>query len=317
MALKNGLPAIRAEWLWRWQERGSITTFPLFGTGVLIVANNNRPQITFHQEKKGQIVKVTIRYWLAEGIILVPRWDPIEEHSDPVADGDIKSLGIEALKQRGMFQRKMGGQIFILIYQHVDDICAAQRQQVYIQKAYTPELQEIEKALAEIEARALRYAFVEPDTESLRPLIDRKEQVYAILPHIKEREAATKALRSKILGTLKEAERALRVMFISEPFVRWLDMNADGLLERPSKELLDNVQQLLVGLKNRLVNLYFELNKIKVRPIVRSLKLAQLYLRASIGAIGVVKVEIFDRQIMLAIKKLEQAQKLVGTVPAH
>ncbi len=127
MALKKEWPAIRAEWLWEWQERGTVKTSPLFGTRVLFVLCNSRPFKKWGRVEGGQPVFYKTRYWLAEGVLLVPRWDPLESHFDPERDKGVEELTRKELGQRGMY-RLEEGEVALLIYQHVEDVLHFKRQ---------------------------------------------------------------------------------------------------------------------------------------------------------------------------------------------
>jgi len=316
MALKACLPAIKAEWLWKWQEKGTLEVAPIdTGSGALIVTRTCRPQVTFHVLGKGQVKKITVRYYLATGTPLIPRWDPWEEHCDPVADEGAQTAGINGLKRRGMFRWQNREEVFVLIYQHLKDICAAERQQVHIQDAYSPELGEIEAALAEIEAAALEHISYGPGADVFQHLVQRKKSIYAILPHLTQREAAVKVLRNTILTELKMIEKSLRAVLISKPFEDLLGKAADGLPKDFTQELLAEIQAPLEGLKARLVNLYFGLHRIRVRPIVRPLRLAQNCLRMALGALEVVDVTVFERQVTRAANRIAQAQKALEEAP--
>ena len=302
MALKKGLPAIQARWLWDWQRRGSVRVESLLGTRVLIVQENGRPSKTYHRERDGKVTKETVRYWLGQGIILVPRWDLLDFHCDPVTDEGVKSLALNELKQRGMYRLK-DGTILVLIYQHVEDTLHFQRQQWHIRlERYAAELQKISTLLAEIEKRALtrislrKAPGIEPTGELgrlMRHYQHRRGEIHQILVYIAPRERAAEIL----VHTLR----------------RELQLNQKGiqgiLSSKPMKDLLASVPAPIEGMKAYLVKIYLNLNQMKVRPIVQPLKLAQHYLRGALGALDVGEPGRVVRQLELATENLRKAEQ--------
>lgn len=306
MALKGKLPAIRAEWLWDWQKSGTIEVESLLGTVVLIVAKNAKPSKTCYQQRDDKIIKNPSHYWLGQGVILVPRWDPLELHFDPIADDGVEALGLKELRQRGMY--RVNEKILVLIYQHIEDALHFQRQQWHIHlETYATELQKISALLTEVEERALAKIFlgVVPEIEAgeLGTLAcrykRRREKIHQILVRIAPRERAAEILVHALQQELQLAERGIR-----------------GILSSKSmKDLLAGVPTSLEGLRAYLVKIYLNLNQIKVRPIVRLLKLSQHYLRGGLGALAVGEIERFKHQLELAIKNLDKAQKSLQHPP--
>lgn len=306
MALKGKLPAIRAKWLWDWQRKGTIEVESLLGTMVLIVAKNAKPSKTCYQQRDDKIIKNPIHYWLGQGVILVPRWDPLELHFDPIADDGVEALRLEELRQRGMY--RVNEKILVLIYQHVEDALHFQRQQWHIHlKTYAAELQKISALLTEIEERALAKIFLRevPEIEAgelgtlARRYKRRREEIHQILVRIAPRERAAEILVHALQRELQLAEKGIR-----------------GILSSNSmKDLLAGVPTSLEGLRAYLVKIYLNLNQIKVRPIVRPLKLSQHYLRGGLGALAVGEIERFKHQLELVIKNLDKAQKSLQHPP--
>ena len=306
MALKGKLPAIRAEWLWDWQRSGTIEVESLLGTVVLIVAKNAKPSKTCYQQRDDKIIKNPSHYWLGQGVILVPRWDPLELHFDPIADDGVEALGLEELRQRGMY--RVNEKILVLIYQHVEDALHFQRQQWHIHlETYATELQKISALLTEVEERALAKIFLGavPEIEAgelgtlARRYKRRREEIYQILVRIAPRERAAEILVHALQRELQLTERGIR-----------------GILSSKSmKDLLAGVPTSLEGLRAYLVKIYLNLNQIKVRPIVRLLKLSQHYLRGGLGALAVGEIERFKHQLELVIKNLDKAQKSLQHPP--
>lgn len=299
MALKAGLPAIRAKWLWDWQERGTIKTVPLLGTRVLVVAENSRPFKTWHEFANGDVLKNATRYWMGEGVLCVPRWDPLDIHYDPIYDSGVKTLGLEELKEQGMY--RLNGKLLVLIYQHVEGALHFQRQQWHIRlERYAAELKEIRSFLNEIEDHALRKVFLEEAPAEVaelgvlaRRLRRRRQEIHQILVHIAPRERAAEILVNALWRELQLSQRGIQGVLSSKS----MEELFTGLLTR--KE----------GLRAYLVKIYLNLNQIKVRPIVRPLKLVQHYLRGGLGALDVGEIEMFRHQLESAIENLEKAQK--------
>jgi len=281
MALKEGLTAIRAEWLWVWKKSGSLKVNLLVDpkTRVFIVKENSRPSITFH-EKDG--AKRTIRYWLAQGTILNPRWDLLSHYFDPVADQGIEKLEPEKLVERFMFRLK-DGQIVVLIYQHVEDLSHFLRQQEHVQDDYTIQAGIISSKgmLDKIEDDFGRWL-----------LQDRKQQIDRILDRITSKEKAAKDLRNELAINLKSAEKSIRSILSSEPM----------------KELAKNKTVSAIGMIAHIVSIYTDLNKMKVLPLVPFINLTQFHIRGAIGALNVRELERACSHIESAIDHLQEAQ---------
>lgn len=301
MALKKGLLAIRAKWLWDWLERGTIQVVPLLGTsatGALVVVQDARPFKTCHQQEDGEAVKKAMRYWLGEGTLLVRRWDPLSIHYDPIADAQIATMGLDELKERGMYSLK-DGTMLVLIYQHIEDALHFQRQQWHIRlEAYAAELQEISALLAGIEERALAGISEEIRGEELGTLgiLDsryrhRREKIHTILTHLASRERAAEILIDTLRYELQLTQKSLQGVFTSKPM----------------EDLLNDVPTSVEGLRAYLVRIYRNLNQLRVRPIVRPLKLAQHYLRVALGALDVNEPLSLKHQLELALENLDKA----------
>jgi len=282
MALKEGLTAIRAEWLWVWTKSGSLKINLLVDpkTRVFVVTENSRPSITFH-EKDG--AKRTIRYWLAQGTILNPRWDLLSHYFDPVADQGIEKLEPEKLAERFMFRLK-DGQIVVLIYQHVEDLLHFLRQQEHVQDDYTIQARIIssKRMLDKIEDDFCRWF-----------LQDWKQQIDRILDRIISKERAAKDLRNKLAINLRSAEKSIGSILSCEPM----------------KELAKNNKTVsVIGMIAHMVSIYTDLNKMKVLPLVPFINLAQFHIRGAIGALQVREVERACSHIESVIYHLQEAQ---------
>jgi len=282
MALKEGLIAIRAEWLCTWIKNGSLKV-NLLGdpkTRVFVVTENSRSSITFHG-KDG--AKRTIRYWLAQGTILNPRWDLLSHYFDPVADHEVENLEPTELAERFMF-RLEDGQIAVLIYQHVEDLPHFLRQQEHVQNDYTIQARIISSKgmLDKIEDDFCRWF-----------LREWKQQIDRILDRIKLKESAAIDLRNELAKNLRSAEKSIRSILSSEPM----------------KELAKNSKTVSVtGMIVYMVSIYYDLNKMKVLPLVPFINLAQLHIRGAIGALHVREPERTCSHIESAIYHLQEAQ---------
>lgn len=299
MALRKDWSAIRAEWLWPWIRRGTVQVSPLFGSRVLLVARNAQPFKTRYKLKNGEVIKHPIRYRLGEGVILVPRWDPLDIHYDPVADDGVETLGPDELKKRGMYRLDekilvrrsikpfgfaiLDEKILVLIYQRVKDalhFVPLQRQQWHISlETYSKEFKEISTELREIEEHALKsISLKEPQ---------RKE--------ISEELGSAEILIEGLQGQVQLTKIGIKTVLISKPV----------------KDLTAGIPTSIEGLRAYLVRTYQSLTQIKVRPIVRVLKLAQYYLRGALRALDVGEIKRFQHQLELVIEKLEKSQRLL------
>lgn len=281
---------MRARWVWGWLSRGTLSAEPLFGTRVLLVLDNSRPQITHDG--------LTTRYWLGEGILLVPRWDPLELHYDPVADADVEKLSAEELAQRGML--RVDDQTLVLIYQHVDGVLHFQRQQWHIRlQKYAAELREIQEDLTILERKALEVLTEAPTDgrERFRALAevrkrrrDRRREIETILSvGVAPRERAAKILMAALKRELTSVRRRIGGVFNTATY-------RDLRSGRPvSKE----------GLRTYIADLYFDLEGVKVRPVVRRIKLAQRHLRLALGALDVSVYAELEKELKAAAEDLE------------
>ncbi|MDP3093876.1 MAG: hypothetical protein Q8N16_03885 [bacterium] len=288
MALKKGLLAIRAAWLWEWQEKGILEVASLFGTRVLIVAENARLRRTCYQ--KGG--KVSTRYWLGKGTILVPRWDPLKFHYDLVADKRVEIMSPEEQRERG-FYRLDNGDLLVLIYQHLEDALHFQRQQWHILlESYPQELQGISNNLAKIEERALEHS-----GDRLSGLgydyRRRREEIHRIITRLAGREKAAAILLKVLNEEIALAQKSLLFALSSQPV----------------KDLLKGISVNDQGLRAYLVRVYLNLSQMRVRPVVKSLARAQSNLRAALGSLAVGEASRMVHCIKLAIKNLEEAKK--------
>ncbi|MDP2926854.1 MAG: hypothetical protein Q8N65_01820 [bacterium] len=290
MALKEGWPAIRAEWLWDWQKRGTLKTVSLFGTKVLIVAENARPRKTCYRIKGEKTYRVLTRYWLGKGVLLVPRWDPLEFHYDPVADGEVEILDSTERKERGIY-RQDSGDLLVLIYQHLEDALHFQRQQWHMSlESYPEELQQIFNSLAKIEEKALEFS-----GDGLRGLDyrQRREEINRILTCLAGREKAAAILLRLFDEEITLAQKCLLATLSSQTV----------------KDLLKGSSVNDEGLRAYLVKIYQNLSQIGVKPIVKPLDLAQRQIRAALGSLDVGETSRMVHHIKLTIKSLEEAGK--------
>lgn len=297
MALKDGLLAIRAEWVWKWQKKGRLRTTSLFGTRVLIVDQSAYLGRVCHRGEEAEVVKVALRYWLGKGIFLVPRWDPLEEHRDPLADKGVESLSWAELRARGMCRLK-DGTIVLLIYQHVEDALHFQRQQHHIRlETYARELQRISVDLESIEAKAAAGGITDKlgnlDGDQRR----RRQKICLILTRLAERERAAEILLDILRQEISLAKRNLCATLSSKPMKDFL---AGVPVRRP---------KTIEGLRAYLVRIYQGLNQMKVRPLVTPLNLTQYHLREALGSLDVGEVTRLCRQLEQAIKCLEMADE--------
>jgi hypothetical protein len=299
MALKGGLPALRAEWVWKWQEKGRLKTTSLFGTRVLIVDQSAYLGRVCHRGKEAAVVKVTPRYWLGKGIFFVPRWDLLEEHRDPLADQGVESLSRAELRARGMCRLKDGA-IALLIYQHVEDAFHFQRQQNHIRlETYARELQRISVDLESIEAKAAAGRITDElgnlDADQRR----RRQEIYRILTQLASRERAAEILLDILRREISLAKRNLGATLSSKPMKDFL---AGVSAKRP---------KTIEGLRAYLTRIYQNLNQIKVRPLVTPLNLTQYHLREVLGSLDVCEVTRLCRQLEQAMKSLEAAERVL------
>jgi len=152
MALKPGLPAMRAESVWQWLKRGSLHAGPLYNTRVLLITENSQP------------VAGGIRYWLGRGVLLVPKWIKY------TGSENVSELDDAVLHQRGMY-RQQDGLMVMLIYQHVEDVLHLQRQQWHVYEGFRPtgkeitELTDIEKVAAGNEKHVARIVWQASERE--------------------------------------------------------------------------------------------------------------------------------------------------------
>jgi len=322
MALRKDWPAIRAKSLWDWMERGTVEVTPLFGTRVLLVAKNAQPFKTRYELKNGEIIKHPTRYWLAEGVVLVPRWDPLDIHYDPVADDGVETLGLDELKKRGMYRLNekilvkrsikpfgfaiLDEKIIVLIYQHVEGALHFQRQQWHISlETYSKELKEISTKLREIEEHVLKsISLKEPQRKEIseelgsveRNLKQRRKKIHKIvIKGISPRQKTAEILIEGLQGQVQLTKIGIKTVLISKPV----------------KDLIAGIPTSIEGLRAYLVRTYQGLTQIKVRPIVRVLKLAQYCLRGALGALDVGEIKRFQHQLELVIEKLEKSQRLL------
>lgn len=294
MALKKGWPAIRAAWLWKWQEDQVIETVPLFSTRVLIVAKNARPAKSYYKQINSETAKFTVRYWLSKGTILAPRWNPLKFHYDPVADKWLEFSSRDEQKTRGIY-RLDNGELLVLIYQHVEDALHFQRQLWHILlEDYPQELQKISSNLAVIEERAL-----ESSNGTLCALgydyRNRRQKIHQIMVKLTAREKAAEILLRVIEEEVGYIKRSLRSCLNSKPIKDFL------------KSGFTNTQ----GLKTYLIRSYLNLSQMGVRPIVKPLGLAQCQIRAALGSLDVLDVIRVVHHLELAVQNLEKAEKVL------
>lgn len=294
MALKKGWPAIRAAWLWKWQEDQGLETTSLFSTRVLIVAKNARPAISYYQQINSETAKFKVRYWLGKGTILVPRWNPLKFHYDPVADKGLEFLSRDEQKARGIY-RLDNGEFLVLIYQHVEDALHFQRQQWHIlSENYPEELREISSNLAVIEEKAL-----ESGNGTLCALgydyRHRRQKIHQIMVRLAVREKAAEILLRVIEEEVGYIKRSLR----------------NCLNSRPIKDFLKSGFTNTQGLKAYLVRSHLNLSQMGVRPIVKPLGLAQCQIRAALGSLDVLEVVRAIHHLNLAVENLEKAEKVL------
>ena len=292
MFLKKGWPAIRAAWLWKWQEDQVLETNPLFSTRVLIVAKNARPAKSYCRRINSETVKFKVRYWLGKGTILVPYWKPLKLHYDPVADRGLESLNRDEQKVKGIY-RLDNGELLVLIYQHVEDALYFQRQQWHILlENYPEELQKISSNLAIIEDKAL-----ESSNGTLCALgydyRNRRQKIHQIMTKLAAREKAAEILLRVIEEEVGYTKRSLR----------------NCLNSRSIKDFLKSGFANTQGLKAYLVRNYLNLGQMGVRPIVKPLGLAQYQIRAALGSLDVLEVIRAMHHLELAIQNLEKAEK--------
>ena len=302
-------------------ERGTVQVTPLFGTRVLLVAKNAQPFKTRYELKNGEVIKHPTRYWLGEGVILVPRWDPLEIHHDPVADKKVEILGVDELKESGLYRLDekilvrqsikpfgfaiLDEKILVLIYQHVEDALHFQRQQWHISlETYSKELKEISTELREIEEHVIKSISLKETQRieifrELSSLEDRyrrrRQKIRQILTHISPREKAAEMLIQALQREVQGVKRQIQIVLASKSV----------------KDLVAGVSTSVEGLRAYLVRLYMSLNQVKVRPIVRALKLVQYCLRGALGALDVGEIKRFQHQLELVIEKLEKSQRLL------
>lgn len=304
MALREDWPAIRAEWAWSWLARGTLSAEPLFGTRVLLVLDNSRPQKTWSKDEE----RTTTKYWLGEGTLLVPRWDPLEEHFDPVVDAGVEKLSAEELRARGMI--RVDGQILVLIYQHVDSALHFQRQQWHIRlERYAIELAKIQKQLNVLELNALGILAEAPadGRERLQALAevrehrrDRRREIEAILSvGVAPREKAAEILVVALKRELESVQHRIGGIFTTVTF----------------KKLRSGQPVDKEGLRAYLAGLYFDLEGIKVRPVVRRIKLAQRHLRLALGAHDVSAFAELERELKAAMGDIGLALPLLSHPP--
>ncbi len=290
MALKKGLPAIRAAWLWQWQQKMILKTTSLLGTRVLIVAENSRVVKSCSWQKNGKTGKIKARYWLAKGTILVPRWDRLKLHYDPVADKGVESLNAHEQKARGIYCLD-NGELVLLIYQHVEDVLHFQRQQWHIMlEVYPKELQKISNHLAAIEKKALTDNYDVLETLNYR---QRRAKIYGIVSHLAVRDKAAEILLKTLGQEIDDAKKSL----------------ANCLGSKSVKDFQRGTLTDTSNIRAYLARIYLNLSQIKVRPIVRSLTLAQYQLKLALGSLDLAESGPMVHHLELAIKNLEEAQK--------
>lgn len=305
MALNKGQPAIRAKQLWGWVESGTVKVSPLLGTRILIVARNSRPQVTWHRATVSGPEKHRTRYWWGTGVIFAPRWDPLKEHFDPIADdlAEIEKMSNHQLHQRGMY-RLRDGNVVILIYQHVADALHFQRQQWHIRLgSYGNELRRLQEALGVIEEVALAHvtapnppAEVLPQLEAAEnSLRQRRQQIETITTHLADRERAAAIL----IDALQRETTAVRNGILG------------SLQSQTLKDLLNGQPTNVAGLQRYLAQKHQRLDKILVRPIVRPVRRAQLGLCAAIGSLAVGNGDRAARQLNQTLRLLDGARAVL------
>lgn len=297
MALKKEWPAIRAEWLWEWQKRGTVNTSPLFGTHVLFTVCNSRPFKKWWRVENGEPVSYKTRYWLAEGILLVPRWDPLEIHFSPKKDKRVKELSQRELGQRGMY-RLEDGEVALLIYQHVEDVLHFQRQQWHIRlETYAAELAEIEDALSELEKIAVESTRkVDRDLKTASLITQyqrRRQEIHEVLFSIRDREKAAQWLLYSLKRELALAKEGMQGALRSEPL----------------QKLRQGEWTSLKGVQAYLVNIYEQLGGLRIQPTVYNVNWAQEALLSALGALAVRDPQAFSRKAWMAVRHLSQAEK--------
>lgn len=302
MALNKGQPAIRAKQLWGWVESGTVKVSPLLGTRILIVARNSRPQVTWHRATVSGPEKHRTRYWWGTGVIFAPRWDPLKEHFDPIADdlAEIEKMSNHQLHQRGMY-RLPNGEVVILIYQHVADALHFQRQQWHIRlESYAKELERIAKSLADIETTALKLigstesppAMIEELMNLDRKFRERRQRISTITANLADRERAAAILIAELQREITEIRNGIQ----------------GSLQSQTLKDLLNGQPTNVAGLQRYLAQKHQRLDEILVRPIVRPVRRAQLGLCAAIGSLAVGNGDRAARQLNQTLRLLDGAR---------
>ena len=280
MVLREGLPVIRAEWVWFLLKKGALKAVPLLETRVLVVVSPCRFRKTYCREMGGKLVKRAVRYWLGRGIFLAPRWFPLEQVYDPVADQGIEVFGLEKLKERGMY-RLSDGQIVVLCYQHVDDLLHLQRQQWHIQEEYDRELERLGAVVATIENKALIWLEA-----------NRRKAIVQILQRRRPIEDACAVYLAVVSRKLKDWKDQVLAVFSSQDAKKFAEKGETSQ-----------------GLRARLETICSELDSLVVRPVRRFLNLSRRRLQEAIAALEANNPTGFKRGIELAAKHLQRAQE--------
>lgn len=285
MVLREGLHALRAEWVWWWLRNGRLEAIPFLDTKALVVTRNCRLRKTYFRLVRRKPVKFSARYWFGRGVFLVPCWVPLEQVYNPVADKDVEKLSPQELRERRMYLLN-DGTIVVLIYQHVDDLLHFRRQQQHIRDQYDLLQREIAYTLETLENEILAWAYKNLFSQ-------RKAKIEEILRRRQPFEEAGKVYS----GSLSERLRL------------WHDQVLGILSSKQGESFINGVSVLLEGMKNYINRLQTEFDSIDVRPVRRFLSLSRRRLQEAIAALETNNPTGFKRGMELAAKHLQRAQE--------
>lgn len=266
MAKKPGTPALRAERVWQAIEGGTLKVAKVHGTRILRILKAKRLHLTWRENGRKKTTHVT----LPEGWYLNPRWTLLTSSEE---FAEVSQIDDETLRAKGML--RVNDQIWVLIYQQVEDIFHLKRQlKKHILPQYSQELQELHGLMDELENRALASAVAGEillgESELLKILKAREQKIGVIRPRIAARGEAVDFSLQQLATLQARIRRSLENMLDQPAFTQ------------PEATVTENQA---LGMAQYLRRLYPQLEELKQRPLVTQTKWAQYFIKRAMAEI--------------------------------